>query len=131
MMVFDASSIYACLKQGRPELLRNNYSVILARYEIGNVLWKEAVLHKTFSLSEAEKLVAFFDKLMEEMTLLHPESDKVFKAAVNFHVSYYDASYIYAAQHTDSSLITEDIKLRQKAASKIKVCSAAEIINGH
>jgi predicted nucleic acid-binding protein len=127
MKVFDSSSIYACVKTGNHELLKSSYSVILARYELGNVIWKETMLHKTFSVAEARRLIAFIDKIMETMVLLHPPIEEVFSIAVNFRLSYYDASYVYCAQNTNSVLITEDAKLRKNVTPQINTSSFAEI----
>jgi predicted nucleic acid-binding protein len=127
MKVFDSSSIYACVKAGNHALLKGNYSVILARYELGNVIWKETLLHKTFSVAEARRLIAFFDKIMETMVLLHPPIEEVFSIAVNYRLSYYDASYVYCAQNTNSVLITEDAKLKKKITPQLKTGSFAEI----
>jgi predicted nucleic acid-binding protein len=127
MKVFDSSSIYACVKTGNHGLLKGNYSVILARYELGNVIWKETMLHKTFSIAEARRLIDFIDKIMETMVLLHPPIEKVFSTAVNFRLSYYDASYVYCAQNTSSILITEDVKLKNKIPPPLNTSSFAEI----
>jgi predicted nucleic acid-binding protein len=127
MNVFDSSSIYACVKAGNHAFLKGRYSVILARYELGNVIWKETILRKTFSVVEAGRLIAFFDKILETMVLLHPPVVEVFSIAVNFHLSYYDASYVYCAQNTNSVLITEDATLKKKITPQIKTSSFAEI----
>jgi predicted nucleic acid-binding protein len=127
MKIFDSSSIYACVKSGNHGLLKGNCSVILARYELGNVIWKETMLRKTFSIAEAGHLIAFIDKIMETMVLLHPPIEEVFSTAVNFGLSYYDASYVYCAQNTNGVLITEDAKLRKKITPQLKTGSFAEI----
>lgn len=127
MMLFDASSIYTAVSKGKAAALKGFYSVILARYELGNIIWKETVLRKTYSASEGISVVNFFDKILSEMKLMHPDLDAVFKTAVQFHLSYYDASYIYAAIDAKIPLVTEDKKIKDKAGKILKVYSFNEI----
>lgn len=50
---FDASSIYALMWMGRLTPLSDGLTVELARYELGNAFWKEAVLKGRLSVEEA------------------------------------------------------------------------------
>jgi len=50
--VFDSSSIYTPLKRGVPKIVGGNYTVTLAKFELGNVVWKEAfLLHSTYYIA--------------------------------------------------------------------------------
>lgn len=126
-MLFDASSIYAAIGKGKTSSLKGFYSVILARYELGNIIWKETILRKTYSVGEGISVVNFFDKVLSEMKLLHPDLDAVFKTAVQFHLSYYDASYVYAAINAKIPLVTEDEKIKDKAGKLLKIYSFDDI----
>lgn len=127
-MIFDTSSIYRAIRENKSSPLRGHYSVILARYELGNVLWKEVMLKKTYSRHEGELLIACVEKVLAGMFLLHPESTLVFKTAVHSGLTYYDASYVYAAQSLGLPLVTEDNKIKEKAGKLIKVQTLSEIL---
>jgi predicted nucleic acid-binding protein len=128
MKVFDASSIFVAIKTGQSHLLKDSYSVILARYELGNIIWKETALSGIYSIDEGVQLVRVFDRILEEMKLLHPPLEQVYKTALKYKMTYYDASYLFAAEDLDIPLITEDKKMRQKAESALRIYSLAEII---
>jgi predicted nucleic acid-binding protein len=128
MRIFDTSSIYAAVKTGKQHLLKNSYSVILARYELGNILWKETTLSRTFSLDEGIQLVQVFDRIIEDMRLFHPPLEQVYKTAVKYKISYYDASYVFTALDLQIPLITEDKKIRPKIGEVLDIYSLQEII---
>ncbi|MCP8316707.1 MAG: hypothetical protein H3Z51_07600 [archaeon] len=44
--ILDSSAIFRAIKENVVETLVGNYTLELARYELGNVLWKEYLLHK-------------------------------------------------------------------------------------
>jgi predicted nucleic acid-binding protein len=128
MRVFDASSIFVAIKTGRQHLLKDASSVILARYELGNIIWKETALSGVYSADEGIHLVKVFDRILGEMRLLHPPLEQVYKTALKYKTTYYDASYLFAALDLNIPLITEDKKMRQKAESALRIYSLAEII---
>ncbi|RLI96776.1 MAG: toxin VapC, partial [Candidatus Aenigmatarchaeota archaeon] len=39
--LFDTSAIFRAIKEGKIEILAGNYTIELARYELGNAIWKE------------------------------------------------------------------------------------------
>jgi predicted nucleic acid-binding protein len=128
MKVFDASSIFVAIKTGQSHILKDSYSVILARYELGNIIWKETALSGLYSIDEGVQLVKVFDRILGEMKLRHPPLEQVYKAALKYKMTYYDASYLFTAIDLDIPLITEDKKMRQKAESALRIYSLAEII---
>ena len=55
-LVFDASALLNLIRnhgQDALEYLRGNYVLTLTPYEVGNALWKEAVLLNRVSIDEA------------------------------------------------------------------------------
>ena len=128
MRIFDASSIFLAIKTNQPLILKNSYSVILARYELGNVIWKETALSGIYSVDEGVRLIKVFDRILEEMTLLHPPLEQVYKTAIKYKMSYYDASYLFVALNLKVPLITEDKKIRQKTEGVLQLYSLSEII---
>ena len=128
MKVFDASSIFVAIKTGQSDILKDSYSVILARYELGNIIWKETALSGIYSIDEGVQLVKVFDRILGEMKLLHPPLEQVYKTALKYKMTYYDASYLFAAMDLNIPLITEDKKMWKNAESALSIYSLAEII---
>ncbi|MEM2123081.1 MAG: hypothetical protein QXE79_05555 [Candidatus Bathyarchaeia archaeon] len=46
-LLFDASSIFEVLNRGNVKVLSDNYTLGIARYELGNILWRRKTLAKT------------------------------------------------------------------------------------
>ncbi|WP_261310121.1 hypothetical protein [Saccharolobus shibatae] len=42
--VFDSSSIYKAFSFNKLNILGGNYTVILSKFELGNVIWKEVTI---------------------------------------------------------------------------------------
>jgi len=64
--IFDASALLNLIRKAGSnaiEIVKENYILDLALYEIGNVLWKEAILLKRISLEEALKTISFIENL--------------------------------------------------------------------
>lgn len=128
MRVFDTSSIYLAVKRGSIGLLMNAYTLTLAKYEIGNAIWKQIRLKKALSPKEGEKVLRVFGKIFHEMEVIEPDYERVLKISTDLRVNYYDASYLQAAQKLRIPLITEDKKLRVVADEYIEAYSLDEII---
>lgn len=52
--LFDSSAIFRAIKENKIELLNGSYTLELARYELGNIIWKDHVLQSTLSKQEAQ-----------------------------------------------------------------------------
>lgn len=128
MRVFDTSSLYTALKKDSIGLLLNAYTLTLAKYEFGNAIWKEVKLAKSITAKEAEKVLNFMSKIFEKMKIIEPDHKSILNIATDFHLNYYDASYLQASYKLQLPLITEDQKLKNAANKHIKVYSFDEII---
>lgn len=126
-MIFDASSIIAAVKEGKPKLLAGNRTCELAYYETGNAIWKEVKLFKSISSEEAETLMKIFLSILKLMRVEKPDYTEVIKLAYEYGVSFYDASYVQLAVQNNDILVTEDEKLRRKVKDLIKVKSIRAI----
>jgi hypothetical protein len=42
--LFDSSAIFRAIKENKIDLLTGNYTLELARYELGNIVWKDYFL---------------------------------------------------------------------------------------
>jgi len=125
--IFDASALLNLIRKAGSnaiEIVKENYILDLALYEIGNVLWKEAILLKRISLEEALKTISFIENL-RKILIAKSLSDedllpKVLKISLQQKITYYDAAYITIAQNQKLTLITDDSKLI-KTAKKLGV----------
>jgi predicted nucleic acid-binding protein len=122
-LLFDSSALLNIIrvrKQDAYGLLKGNLTLSLAKYEIGNALWKEALLLGRISLEEALEALSLLDRVLEIMEMVYPKrSDLTFRLAFDLQVTYYDASYVVASIENDAKLITSDVKLARRIGEKI------------
>jgi predicted nucleic acid-binding protein len=128
--LFDSSAIFRAIKENKIEALAGNCTLELARYEIGNILWKNhALLGKTTrdELSTLSKLVKEILNVMEIVQIECME-EEITSIAAEMKITFYDASYAYQAHKNNLTLITEDAELLKKVgkyanASRLDVLS--------
>ena len=102
-----------CLRLG---FLVGNYTLELARYELGNIIWKDCVLHVKVSEQEAKMLAKTINhilNLMDPMEIAGSE-EEILDTAIKLKITFYDATYAYFAKAKDLRLITEDARLIKK-----------------
>lgn len=110
------------------DIVKDQYTIDLAYYEIGNFLWKNYV-RKIFTKEEIERYLETFRNLLDKMHVLNIELiNEVLELSVKLRLTYYNASYLYAALKTNAVLVTEDLELYEKAKSLVKVSKISEII---
>jgi len=122
--LFDASSMLELIKSFDEEkalhMLGENSILDLTKYEVGNALWKELVLHHAIEEDEFREFLDLLRKvvLRTRISAVDPEKlTDVGRVAAKERITFYDASYIIVAKIQNLMLITEDGKLA-KAASK-------------
>lgn len=125
--VFDSSSIYKAFSFNKLSILGGNYTAILSKFELGNVIWKEVTIFKGITEDEGEKLYQFLLKVLETMNLEDLKYNEVEKIGIKNRISFYDASYVWLARNLSLPLITEDEKLRKKVSGFVNVMSLEEI----
>ncbi len=128
--LFDASSIIACIEligENAINMLKNQYTINLSYYEIGNFLWKQ-YLKSRCTLEKLKFYLNLFKNLLNKMYVLNIElMNEVLELAAKLKLTYYDAAYVYAAWKLNAMLITEDLELYEKAKSIVKVHRIDEI----
>jgi predicted nucleic acid-binding protein len=127
MMLFDASSIITAMAQGRAERLHGGYTLPLARYEVGNVIWKQVALAKMFTTKEAAVLIETAEAVFARMTFVAHDASVTFALAAKAGLSFYDAAYASTAHAHDAVLVTEDKKLRAKLPHSHRAVSIEEV----
>ncbi|KPV65352.1 MAG: Exonuclease VapC9 [Candidatus Bathyarchaeota archaeon BA1] len=96
----------------------------LAVYEAGNSLWKLSTLLRLISLEDAVEAMDVLKGLtargiiyvvgFEELNLA-----STLRLAGGGELTFYDASYIVAAENMGAILVTEDEKLREAASKRV------------
>lgn len=120
-VLVDSSTIFRALASRKTVQVAGEYTLELARYELGNAILKEYRIFKTLKLDEVEELAAAVTKLLDNMTIVSaPEEVEVIKVAVETSLSFYDASFLTAAKKMGLTLSTEDERLL-KAANRLGV----------
>lgn len=117
--LFDSSAIFRALKENKVESLVGNSTLELARYELGNIIWKDYALQSRISEQEAKTLAKAIKPtlaIMDVMEIKGYEED-ILDIAAQFKATFYDASYVYFAKAKGLKLITEDIRLIKKVVT--------------
>lgn len=122
MYVLDSCAIAIILKRLREksvEILEDQFTLDLARYELGNVIWKECALGGLTTPEKAVKRAGDISEILEITKNERIESSEdlrgVMKLAIELTITFYDASYLYTAKSKKAILVTEDKELDDKA----------------
>ena len=121
--LFDSSAIFRAIKENKIEFLTGNYTLELARYELGNIIWKDYVLHAKVSEQEAKMMANTITHTLNIMDIIESSGseEEILETAIRLKITFYDASYAYFAKAKDLRLITEDARLIKKIASTTNV----------
>lgn len=126
--VFDSSSIFEAILQGKIHILSEGATIPIAHYELGNILWKSVRLHRDLSEMEALKLWKLIVKTLNLMQIIDVKGDEeALKIAIKLELPFYDSAYVNLAKTKNIPLITENGKLRRKAEKIVKTHSINEL----
>jgi predicted nucleic acid-binding protein len=128
--LFDSSAIFRAIKENKIDLLVGNYTLELARFELGNIVWKDYFLQAKISKDEAKMILKSIRRmltLMEVISIESNEEEEVLESAIQLKTTFYDASYVYIARLKELQLITEDLRLIKKAIPIIKASALNDI----
>ena len=142
MYLLDSSAIAVVLSGARREavnVLDGKTTLDLARYELGNVVWKQCVFGNQLSPEEAAGKAESLARVLGLLEIRCVDSVEGFRGvmrlAVELKSTFYDAAYLYIAKEGQLTLVTEDVELAAKAAligikvlpvSKLTTCSSAD-----
>jgi len=126
--LLDANAFLDLVKR-RKTLIKGQYILDLTIYEIGNAIWKEAVLFKTLTKDEAVTLMDEITNIVQKLNIIRIQDDldKIMEIAIKEQLTFYDAAYLYFAKKYQLILVTNDKKLYNAAKDKIKVLRSDEI----
>jgi predicted nucleic acid-binding protein len=121
--LFDSSAIFRAIKENRIEVLAGNYTLELARYELGNIVWKDYALKAIISKEESKMMARTIKHTLVIMDVLGIASseEEILETAMQLKITFYDASYAYFAKAKELRLITEDSRLVKKITSTVNV----------
>ncbi len=121
MLLFDASAaINMILQRGSESLAstRKNFALDLTAYEACNAVWRLCLLERKITHEEAANLVdttsAFLSHL-GRVTYEDLNPNRILDIAISHRITFYDASYIAAAETKDLTLVTDDRELLKVA----------------
>ena len=100
-----------------------------ARFELGNIVWKEYALQARISEEESKmmtKAVKHSLSLMDMLDVAGREQE-ILETAIRLKITYYDASYVYMAKERDLGLITEDSRLIKKTGPTAKISTLDDV----
>lgn len=111
------------------ERLEENYTLDLARYELGNTLWKQRVLLKRLDDGDLKRMARLMSDVFALMRVLTVEGreEAVMKVAIELGVSFYDAAFVYQAKAVGASLVTEDERLAGKSRHFVTVVKTLSV----
>ena len=137
--LLDASALLPLITQSGKQLLAQTtretlVTTDLAIYEACNSLWKLTTLLKTITPEEAADVAALLSEaiaknLIQAIGFAGIDLVKTLSLAQKTQTTFYDASYITAAQKTKAILATEDKQLRKAANSYVKTISFNQLQN--
>ncbi|MEM2868409.1 MAG: type II toxin-antitoxin system VapC family toxin [Candidatus Bathyarchaeia archaeon] len=127
-LVFDSSSIFQAIIENKVSILAGNYTLKLAKYELGNLVWKRRALMKDLEREECKKLMEIIKGTLNLMEVLDIECHEaeVAELAESLNLTFYDASYIFLAKSKGMSLVTEDKDIKNRVRDYIKVLSIGD-----
>jgi predicted nucleic acid-binding protein len=119
--LFDSSAIFRAIKENKIETLAGNYTLELARYELGNILWKDCALQAKISEQESKMMTQVVKHTLTIMNVLGiaGSEEEILDTAIQLKITFYDAAYAQLAKEKELHLITEDLRLIKKATPTI------------
>lgn len=127
--LFDSSAIFKAIKENKIDFLIGNHTLELARYELGNILWKNYHLQAKATDQEIKKLAKIIKQTLNlmEITQINCTEEEILETATKLKITFYDASYTYHAKAKELALITEDLQLLKKITPYTKASKLNDI----
>jgi len=128
--LFDSSAIFKAVKENKIDFLIGNYTLELARYELGNILWKNYSLQAKATDQEIKTLAKIIKQTLNlmEITQINCTEEEILETATKLKITFYDAAYIHHAKVKGLSLITEDLQLQKKSTHCVNSLKLDDII---
>jgi predicted nucleic acid-binding protein len=127
-MLFDASAIMNLFGSDRSATLLEGSTIDLAFYEVGNSIRRKVCVEKLLTMQEGTTAL---DSLTDVMTAMveakRANHRDVLDAACQGNLTFYDASYLCAAEAAKATLVTDDTRLFAAGKKRMKVLRSADV----
>ena len=91
MNLLDASAIFNLFQSGRFSVLIAGATIPLARYEIGNILWKNYKIRNRISRKEANDSGKVLFELVDSMEQIVPFAGSTLEFSMEEGLTFYDS----------------------------------------
>jgi predicted nucleic acid-binding protein len=135
--LLDASALLPLVTRRGKRLIveasrENLVTTDLAVYKSCNSLWKLATLLKSISLEDAVDVAVVLKELpmrnvIELIDYAKLDFSLILEMAYKENLTFYDASFIMAAESMRAVLVTEDEKLKEAARKSVKTITYKEL----
>ncbi len=127
MKLLDASAIFNLFQSGKFSELIAGATIPLARYEIGNIIWKNHKIRNRISKDEAKESGTVLFELIDSMEQIVPSPASALSLSLEKGLTFYDSSYLISAIESGYEFVTDDLKLYKIANSKIATRKSSEL----
>ena len=130
--LLDASSLLNVIgRLGESALrgLRGCSILDLTVYEVGNGVWSLVYLHREMDYESGLRIMKAVVRLLAQLSVINIK-ERVLEAydlTIKEGLTFYDASYLVAAQSMGLTLVTDDEKLAEKARKYLNVLSSKDL----
>jgi len=120
--LFDSSAILKAIQENKINLLIGNHTLELARYELGNILWKNYHLQAKTTTQELQALTKIIKQTLNlmEITQINCTEQEILETATKLQITFYEAAYAHHAKNKQLTLVTEDKQLQKKITQQVK-----------
>ena len=128
--IFDSSAIYSLISRKEYGYFADGFTIYLAKYEYGNILWKEFYLHKRLGAAQKKEMAEIAEKVFANIEVVGTTGylEEVINLGVKLRIPFYDASYVFFAMKRNVVLVTVDEKLTKKLDGVIATVSPDELL---
>lgn len=129
--LFDASAIFSLIRLNRIEPLSGGFTTELARYELGNVVWKEHKLQRRLDAKTSGQVLTATKRVLATMKMLelNCHEEEVEKLGNRLGISFYDASYAIHARIMNVAMITDDRRLAKKLEGYVQTINSEALLH--
>lgn len=127
MNLLDASAIFNLFQHSKYDIILSGATIYLARYEIGNILWKNYKIRNRISRKEAIETGDVLFELLDSMEQIIPSSASVLTLSLDEGLTFYDSSYLVSAIESGYDFVTDDLKLHKIARSKVRTRKSSDL----
>jgi predicted nucleic acid-binding protein len=129
MYLLDAGAIFNLVKKGCLKPLAEGATLDLAIYEALNAVWKEHYLLRRLDEETAKKLLGVMGRIFDVIAIasIRSREKEVFELALKEGLIIYDAAYLHYPLRNKLLLVTDDIKLREKAKQYLETSSTRDL----